>query len=84
MVQIGPEKVREWSENSPRMIREWSENGPRWPENGPKMIPNRPGKGVSDQRNGSEDSPKNFRSEGSFFRSLSTPSLGRQKKMRHA
>ena len=39
MVQIGPEKVREWSENSPRMIREWSENGPRWPENGPKMVP---------------------------------------------
>ena len=42
MVQIGPEKVREWSENSPRMIREWSENGPRWPENGPRWPENGP------------------------------------------
>ena len=32
MVQIGPEKVREWSENGPRMVRD----GLRWPENGPK------------------------------------------------
>ena len=30
MVQIGPEKVREWFENGPRVVRD----GLRWPENG--------------------------------------------------